>query len=124
MRQFTLTDILTRGELRRARKLYGKADPGTFTRRCASEIIQPRLERIEKTLGQTLLRIRFPNGGRVMSPADPEDWIQEVARAASLWRNDDDHQTPSLRAERRGRSRSPASAPRRWHLTEANSCCL
>jgi hypothetical protein len=53
MRQFTLTDILTPGELRRARKLYGKADPGTFTRRCASEIIQPRLERIEKTLGQT-----------------------------------------------------------------------
>jgi hypothetical protein len=53
MLQFSLTDILTQGELRRARKLYRKAAPGTFTRRCASEIIQPRLERIEKSVGQT-----------------------------------------------------------------------
>ena len=52
MHPFTLADILTRGELRRARKLYRKADPGTFNLRCASEIIQPQLERIERALGQ------------------------------------------------------------------------
>lgn len=49
---FTLPDILTTDEIARAVALYATAKPGTFAKRCAAEIIEPVLPRINAKLGQ------------------------------------------------------------------------
>lgn len=48
----TLAQILTEAEIAQAVKLYQEAEPGTFARRCAAEIIEPVIGRINQALGQ------------------------------------------------------------------------
>jgi hypothetical protein len=46
------SDFLTATEIQKARKIYREAEAGTFASRCAKEIIEPVLERINKAFGQ------------------------------------------------------------------------
>lgn len=46
------SDFLTATEIQKARKIYREAETGTFASRCAKEIIEPVLERINKAFGQ------------------------------------------------------------------------
>lgn len=45
-------ELFTAEELDRAKALYVAADPGTFARRCAEEIVAPILARINEKTGQ------------------------------------------------------------------------
>lgn len=47
-----LGSILTNKEMKEALKLYEKAEAGRFAERCASEIIRPVIDRINKDSGQ------------------------------------------------------------------------
>ena len=48
----TVKGFLTEDEIKRARKIYREAQPGTFAGRCADEIIAPVMARINAALGQ------------------------------------------------------------------------
>jgi len=52
MKKIGLSDILNVEEVVAAIKMYRDARPGTFSEKCAEEIITPVLERINKKLGQ------------------------------------------------------------------------
>lgn len=52
MKTVTLTDFLTKKQIDQALKLYDEAEPGTFAKRCAAEIIEPALLEINRKLGQ------------------------------------------------------------------------
>lgn len=47
-----LTDFLTEAEIKKAVKLYKTAQPGTFAKLCAAQIIEPNMARINAALGQ------------------------------------------------------------------------
>jgi hypothetical protein len=51
-RQIKIADFLTVKEAVKAAKLYNEAEPGSFARRCAAEIIEPVMPRINRKLGQ------------------------------------------------------------------------
>ena len=51
-RKISIDSFLFYHEVQQAIQLYHIAEPGTFARRCADEIIRPNLQRINATLGQ------------------------------------------------------------------------
>jgi hypothetical protein len=51
-RKISIAEFLKNDEVQRAAQLYKVAEPGTFARRCAAEIIEPQMARINATLGQ------------------------------------------------------------------------
>lgn len=51
-KQVQIKDFITEEQFEAAFKLYVTAEPGTFARRCATEIIEPILPEINQKLGQ------------------------------------------------------------------------
>ena len=52
MKHISIKDFLTNSEVTAALRLYLVAEPGTFARKCAEQIITPVLPRINEKLGQ------------------------------------------------------------------------
>lgn len=52
MKHTTLPDFLTEEQIKAAQDLYKKAEPGTFARQCAEQIIKPNMAEINRKLGQ------------------------------------------------------------------------
>ena len=51
-RNFDLQEFIAPPYVKKAYKLYKECAPGTFASRCASEIIEPNIEEINKVSGQ------------------------------------------------------------------------
>jgi hypothetical protein len=48
----TLPDFLTEEQITAAQELYKTAEPGTFARLCAQQVIRPNMAEINRKLGQ------------------------------------------------------------------------
>lgn len=78
-KKITLADFLLPPEIEKAVALYKEAAPGTFGQRCAAEIIEPVMPRINAALGQE-------NNARylayvveyVLGQADQRGWLDKM----------------------------------------------
>lgn len=53
MKEFTITDLLTDQEIKRARQMYRRfKDTGRFAAEVSKQLIEPNMERINRRLGQ------------------------------------------------------------------------